>query len=155
MSGTPLPVFRKLNEICTHWISLHVPHHRQQIPVRLNRKRFETPLIQMPRATRFVVSMPTHSMHHSEATEKLTHLIVGLGPDNKVPVIRHCHHRINRQPHGFPRFFHNSHERSVIFRLFKDREPSHRSIQNVEDFTCRTNAFRAWHHRSLTETNVK
>ena len=35
--------------------------------------------------------------------EKLTHLIAGLGPDHKVPVIAHCHHGINRQKHDFPR----------------------------------------------------
>ena len=150
ISRTPLPVFRKLNQICTHWISLHVPHHRQQVPVCLDGKRFEASLIKMSRATGCVMSMPTHRVHYGEATEELADLIAGFGPDYEMPVIGHCHHGINRQRHDFPRFLHNTHERGIIFRLFKNREPSHRSIQNVENFTSRTNAFRACHAGTLT-----
>jgi len=59
------------------------------VPVRLNRKRFEAALIQMPRATRFVVSMPTHGVHHSDAPKQLAipHVVACLSAD--------------RRPHGF------------------------------------------------------
>ena len=94
----------------------------------------------MRRANRLVVSVPTHDVHHCEATKKLTHLIAGFGPHHKLPVIGHSHHRINWYRDDFPRFSHNTDERGKVFRLFKNREPSHCSIQNAEDFTCRTNA---------------
>lgn len=80
---------------------------------------------------------------------------LGFGPHHKVPVIGHCHPRINRQEDDFPRFSHDTHERSIVFRLFTNREPSHCSIQNVEDFTCRTNAYRACHHKSPTTCDAQ
>ena len=55
--------------------TLSVPHHRQQMSVGLDRKRLETPLIQVPRPAGFVASVPTHRVHDSEATEELADLI--------------------------------------------------------------------------------
>ena len=148
--GTPLPDFRKLNEIGSHRVPLDVSHHRQQVSVGLDRKRLETPLIQVPGTAGFVVRMPTHRVHHSQPPEELAHLIAGFGPDNKMPVVGHCHHGINWQRHNLPRLCDSTHERGIVFRVFKNRQSSHRSIQNVERFTCWTISFCACHERSLT-----
>ncbi len=132
---TPLPVFRKLNEVGSHGIPFDVSHHRQQMSVGLDRKRFETPLIQMSGTAGLAMSVPTHRVHNRQATEELAHLIAGFRSDDKVPVIGHRHHGINWQRHDFPCLCDHMHERSVVFRLFKNRQPSHRSVQNVEHFT--------------------
>ena len=146
---TPLPVFRKLNEVGSHGIPFDVSHHRQQMSVGLDRKRFETPLIQMSGTAGLAMSVPTHRVHNRQATEELAHLIAGFRSDDKVPVIGHRHHGINWQRHYFPCLCDHMHERGVVFRLFKNRQPSHRPVENVEHFTCRTIAFRTCHRQNL------
>ena len=121
--------------------------------VRLDGKRLEASLIEMPGAAGFVVGMPTHRVHDRQPTEKLTHLIREFGPHDKMPVIRHRHHRINRQGNDLPCLIEHPHERGIVFRLLEYRQSRHRSIENVEDFSSRTNAFCARHLPSLTDTS--
>ena len=122
------------------------------MPVRLDGKRFEASLIEMSGAACLVVGMPTHRVHDRQPTEKLTHLIRGFGPHDKMPVIRHRHHRINRQGNDLPCLIEHSREGGIIFRLLEDRQSCHRSIENVEDFSRRTNALGTRHRQSLTDT---
>jgi hypothetical protein len=68
----------------------------------------------------------------------LADLITGFRPDNKMPVTGHCHHGINWQRHDFPCLCDDTHERGIVFWIFKNRQPNHRSVENVEHVTCRT-----------------
>ena len=43
-------------------------------------------------------------------------------------------------------------EAVVVFRCFKDRQPCHRPIEDVRDFTSRTNAFWTRHAGSITDS---
>ena len=97
----------------------------------------------------------THRVHDSQATEELAVLIAGFGTNNKMPVIALRYHGINLQRHYFPRLFDRMRKRGIVLRLFKNRQPNHRPIENVEDFNCRTTAFRACHPRSPTQAHGK
>ncbi|MEZ6125447.1 MAG: hypothetical protein R3C49_20050 [Planctomycetaceae bacterium] len=90
----------------------------------LDGKRLETPLIQMAGPAGLVVSMPTHRVHDSQSTKELTDPAAGLGPDHKMPLIRHCSDSAlppSHKPagHDFPRFLHDAYERGIVFRFFK------------------------------------
>ena len=54
--------------------------------VGLDRKRLETPLIQVPRPAGCVVSVPTHRVHDIQATEELADVIAGFRLDDEGPV---------------------------------------------------------------------
>jgi len=42
----------------------------------------------------------------------------------------------------------------VVFGFFEDRQPRHRPIEDVEDFTSRTNAFCTRHAGSITDSHT-
>lgn len=67
-----------------------------------------------------------------------------------MPVIRHGLHGINWQAHSFPCFCDHTHLRRIVFWRFKNRQPIHSSIQNVEHFNCPTIGFCACHRRTQT-----
>ena len=108
------------------------PNHCQQVAVRLNGKRFEASLIELARPARFVMSMATHCGHDSEATKKLTHLIAGLGPDHKMPVIGEYHQRISPPEwHGPTVFVALSHQKCP---LEDGRNSEHGTILRLRRF---------------------
>ena len=109
----------------------------------------------MPRPAGLVMSMPTHRVHHRQAAEELAHLISGLWPYNKMPVIWHRHHRENRQWNDLPGLVHRPNEGQIVFRLLKNREPCHSSIEHMEDFTSGAVSFCSWHHAIIPQTSTK
>ena len=51
----PTPVFRTFHQLRPQSIAFHIPAHRQKVVIVLNRIRFESPLIQMTRTSRFAM----------------------------------------------------------------------------------------------------
>lgn len=67
--------------------------------------------------------------------EALAHLIGRLWSYDNMPAIWQRNDGENRQRHDLPGFIHWTHERRVVFLLLKNREPSHRSIDHMENLT--------------------
>ena len=125
------------------------------MPVALDWKRLEAPLIQMAGAAGFVMRVPAHRMRDRQPSKELAHLIVVRRPHHEMPMIGHRDHGINRQRHQLPRLVEDVHKRPIIIRLLEDRHPCHGSIEYVKDFPRRTDAFGSWHVDMLTPTFLK
>jgi hypothetical protein len=113
------PILGTSAERCSDGIPLNVPQHGQQMVVRLDRKRFESSLVQMPGSLRMVMGMPTHGMGVRQPPEKGRKLVFGFRPDDKVPVIGHHAIREDRQRFSLKRLAKHPFERFVVLRFFE------------------------------------
>jgi hypothetical protein len=75
--------------VSTQGVSFRVPHDSQKVFRILNRKRFESPLVQVTRSLSFVMEMPSHGRHRGQSLEKLADLALSRGTNYKMPMIRH------------------------------------------------------------------
>ena len=103
----------------------------------------------MTSAAGVVVRMPSHGMCHRQATKELANLLVMSWLHNKVPMVRHQDHALNRERNDFDRFVDHSHERIVVFRLLKDLKPGNRAVEDVKDLSCRAMSGGSWHEPSV------
>ena len=99
--------------------------------IRLDRERFETPLIQMTAANILIVRMPSLRVGQRRPMHEIGQLAIPAGPQHQVPVV--WHQTIGQQArsmHMFLRFGDNVQERFVVKVLVKNWQPS---IAPVED----------------------
>jgi hypothetical protein len=73
-----------------------------------------------------------------------------LATHHKVPVIRHRHHRKDRQRDNLPSLIKHSHERGIVLRFLENRQPSDRSIEHMKYVPSRANSFDSCHSHSVT-----
>lgn len=66
----PTPVFRTFHQLRPQSIAFRIPAHRQKVVIVLNRKRFESPLIQMTRTSGFAMSVPALRMSQGQPADK-------------------------------------------------------------------------------------
>ena len=65
--------------------------------IRLNQKRFEAPLIQMPAARRVPMRMPALGVRQRQPGHEPRQVAISERPQNEMPVIGH--EAIREQPH--------------------------------------------------------
>ena len=70
MKTAPTPVFRTFHQLRPQSIAFHIPAQRQKVVIALNRKRFESPLIQVTRTSRFAMSVPALRMSQCQLADK-------------------------------------------------------------------------------------
>jgi hypothetical protein len=99
--------------------------------IRLDRERFETPLIQMTASNILIMRMPSLRMGQRQPMPEIGQLAILAGPQHQVPMV--WHQAIGEQAHSmhmFLRFGDNVQERFVVKVLVKNWQPS---IASVED----------------------
>ena len=69
--ATPPPVLGPVHQLGPERIALHIPRHRQEMLLRLHRKRLEPPLIHRPRARRVAMRMPALRMGARDPPHRL------------------------------------------------------------------------------------
>jgi len=94
------PVFRPFTKGGLQGVTFHVSQHGQKVSVFFHWKRLETPLIQMSRAFRVIMSMPSHRVRMGQPAKKISELCVCVRSDNEVPVVWHHRVREKRQRHA-------------------------------------------------------
>ena len=100
--------------------------------VALYRERLEATLVQVSGSAGPIVRVKPHRVSHRQPPEELADLIVGSRPRQKVPVIPHQDHRVDRQRDDLPGFVDHPQKRVVILRLLEDRQTRHRSVEYVD-----------------------
>ena len=70
MQTAPTPVLSSLHQIGSQSIAFHIPADSMEMGIVLNRKRFESPLIEMTRPRRLAMSMPTLGVCQRQPTHK-------------------------------------------------------------------------------------
>ena len=146
-----LPVFSLFAQGRSQWISFYVTQHGKQVVVTVDRKRLESPLIQMPGAFRVIVGVPTHGMRVCQPPKEFRQLLVRHWSNHKVPVIGHQTIRKNRQRNSSDGFGKHSIECFVVLRLFKQCQSRHSSVEHMEAHSSRAFSRTSWHHRSVTK----
>ena len=143
--AAPLPLFGSRDQIRPQGISFHRPTDRQKVLVVLDRKRFESPLVQVLPTRRLTVSMPSLRVRQCQPADKFRQLAVFFGPDDEVPVI--SHHTRGKQPNpaSINGFFEDSFKRLTVLRRQKDRRPRMSAIENVVNPTTRSSPFWSSH----------
>src|SRR5260370_29915898 len=99
--------------------------------IRLDRERFETPLIQMTASNILIVGMPSLRVGQRQPMHEIGQLAILAGPQHQVPMV--WHQAIGEQAHSmhmFLRFGDNVQERFEVKVLVKNWQPS---IASVED----------------------
>jgi hypothetical protein len=82
---------------------------------------------------------------------ELRKVAVGLGPNDKAPVVRH--RRVGAKIGNGSRSNALTRTRSKghgVFRIFQQREPTHGEVKQRKALTRRTNSWPTWHVRMLT-----
>ncbi len=92
----------------------------------------------MANASRMVVSVTLHRVSDGQTAEELTDLAIARGADHKVPVIRHCRERENRQRHFHRCFVQNTTKRVEVVGRLKECHPSHGPVHDAKHFIRRT-----------------
>ncbi len=153
METAPTPVFRTFHQLCPQSIAFHIPAHRQKVVIALDRKRLESPLIQMARTSRFAMSVPALCMSQCQPADKARQLIIFLRPHHQVPVIFHQTIRQQSSPRASHRFREHRLKRNEILILRKDRHPRIRPVQHMINPTTRSCSFRSSHAENLPKLN--
>jgi hypothetical protein len=122
--------------------------------VFFDRKRFESALVKMPCPFGMMVSVPAHCVGISEPAKESRDLVLGLRPNHKVPVVRH--HAVGKDWQPFPSKCLGYHpiERVIVLGFFKQRQPSHRSVENMKTGASRANARSSRHADRLPPHEV-
>ena len=76
-----------LHEIRPQRVAFHIPHHRQQVIVLLDRKRLEAALVQRTGSSRAMRSVPALRMRDRHPSHELRQFSIPAGPKHKVPMV--------------------------------------------------------------------
>ena len=143
----PRPLFRARTQVGPQRVALDVPAHREKVIVLLDRKRLESPLIEMTGPGGSVVRMPALRVRQSQPTHEPRQVAVCTRPQHQVPVIGH--QAIRQHPHvaAFASFLQHRLERRVIFRLAKDLSAGVRPVQGMKHHPAIIRSFGSPHDR--------
>ena len=145
------PIFCSLTQIRSQGISFNISQYRQQMFVFFNWKSLEPSLIKVSCSFGMMVSMPTHRVRVRQPSKKLSHLCVGGGPNNEMPMVRHQDVRKNGKGNAIMGQSQYTLKCFVVILLLKKWQPSNCSVDNVEASSSRTNSWTSWHARNLTD----
>ena len=98
-----------------------------------------------------VMGVPTHGRFVGQPAEELGDLVLGCRPDNEVPMIGHQAVGKDRQPLSDAGLGHHPLKRLVVPRFLEQRESGHRSVEDVEADSRRTDTG-STRHRSKAPT---
>ena len=114
----PLPVLTALDHVRSHWIPLRITQHGQIVLIGLDRKRFESPLPDVPAG--FIVPLVTANMRRHEQLQPATEVSIFMRPQQQAEIVRH--QTIPSQPHWylFVSLPHQVHKRGEVIIFVKD-----------------------------------
>ncbi len=144
----------RLAKIRTERVAFHVTQNRQQVFVLFDRKRLESPLVQVSRAFRVVMRVPAHRMRVREPPEKIGYVEFCCRPDHKMPMIGHHAIREDGQRYTLEGFPQHSLERLVVFWFLEQRKSRDRAVQDVKANTVWTNAWSTWHRHTIAPPDI-
>lgn len=147
--STPLPILSPLDQFGTLGIRFYVAAQGQKVVVLGYGKTLESALVNVPAAAGVVMFVVATDMHHPHPAHPAAQGVVGLGPNNQVPMIGHQTvreqlHRVSLQAVGqYPL------ERLKVFRFAKNRDPAVPTVQHVVHHTCFGRSGGSRHHAIL------
>jgi hypothetical protein len=129
--AAPGPVFGAANQVGAEGIPLGVAGHRVVMLVRLDRKRLEPALIDMPRACRMAMRVPALRVGQSQPADKPRQLAVFLRPKQHVPVIGQ--NAVGQQPGiiAFDCFGEHFFQGFVVGVALEDRHPRVSAVEHM------------------------
>lgn len=133
----PWPVLRAGDQSRSHRIAFDVPADPQKVAVTLDRKGFESALVERPDAFGLTISVPTLAVGHLEPLHEFHELSISGRPDHEMEMVRHdaIGEKTNRR--ALLPLLEGLHERAIRGRILKDRESTHAAVQHVKQDACR------------------
>ena len=150
----PRPSSGRCYQIRTQGVSLDVSADDQQVLIALDRKAFESSLVQRAGAGGVMMGVPTLGVGHGQQPHELAQLIVLARPQHQVPVIGHQavaedSHR-DRKTGAFDDPLHGQ----VIGIVFKQSPATHRPVQHMIKHPSARGSQSSGHKTSLPSGKV-
>ena len=141
----PRPILSSSDERCPERVGFDVTAGVQKVAVRLNREGPIAPLINASATERAVLPMPAHAVSNSPKSHEFRELTILIRAQHQVKVIGHqaeCEH-----VHGKPVvcFRERLQPEFIVAVVFKQREATHRTIDNVKNETRCSNSLPSRH----------
>jgi hypothetical protein len=127
----PAPLFGPFHEVGPHGVAFDVASDGKKVFVGLDRKRFESSLVDRAGAGGISMGVPTLRVGHGEPTHGFRQLAVGPRPEQQVPVIGHDAVAQQTRPGALDGLLQDALERLVVGRAIEERHPPHASIEHV------------------------
>ena len=151
--AAPLPILRVRHQARSQWIPLDIPAEDQEVPVTLHGDRLESALVDGTPALASVCPPPALRVGACQPMHETREAVVGFGPDDEVPVIRHDAVGEDSHPEAHGCLGDESEEVTVIVGRMEDDRVLDGAVENVKDESSRR-AARASGHRLLPSRHV-
>src|SRR5262245_32246254 len=132
-----------LHQVCTQRVPLNVSQYCQQVMIVFDRKRFESPLPNVPAATVVLVGAP--HMRCQQPLHPYSQIAIVMRPKHKVKMIRHQAIGQNAHRRSSTSLLKQFGERRVVAVLVKHLLPVIAAIGDVTTNPADRRACGAWH----------
>ena len=129
----PTPRFRSLHEVCTQGVPLHVANDLLEVVFCFHRETLVTPLIVIAVPDLVTMLLPSFHMCVGHLLHERGKIAISLGPNDKMPMVRH--QTVSAQPHpaSSQRFLNDPLKRQKVLVLGEKHSPAHASVEHVEN----------------------
>ena len=149
VTASPAPVFRRVNQIGSHWIALDIAQDGEKMAIVLDGKALESSLVKMSVSHRIVSMFPSLGVGQCQPAEKAGQFTVSFRPEDHVPMVGHHDPVEDANGRPFMGQRQNLLERQEILILLEQPQAAIGAVQDVIDDSAGGNACNAWHEESI------